>query len=71
MAMSKKDFIELADTLRSFNKRHMIEEHFNEEHINALADFCKSQNSAFMRDRWMGYIHGECGSNGGKVKVAK
>lgn len=33
-----------------------------------LAEFCKSQNSNFMMDRWVDYINGECGPNGGKVK---
>lgn len=33
-----------------------------------LADFCKSQNGAFKRDRWIAYINGECGPNGGEVK---
>jgi hypothetical protein len=35
---------------------------------DALADFCASQNSRFDRERWLGYIAGECGPNGGKVK---
>lgn len=33
-----------------------------------LADFCKSQNGAFDRDRWLGYIDGTNGPNGGPVK---
>jgi hypothetical protein len=32
--------------------------------VNALADFCHSQNPNFNRSRWMGYIAGECGPNG-------
>ena len=32
-----------------------------------LADFCKSQNGMFNRERWMSYIAGECGPNGGKL----
>ena len=35
---------------------------------DALADFCQAQNSNFKRDRWIDYINGECGPNGGKVK---
>jgi hypothetical protein len=33
-----------------------------------LADYCKSQNGAFNRERWMAYINGECGPNGGAIK---
>jgi hypothetical protein len=35
--------------------------------VNRLADFCKNQNSRFDRERWLSYIAGECGPNGGKV----
>lgn len=33
-----------------------------------LADFCRSQNGRFDRERWLGYINGECGPNGGTVR---
>jgi hypothetical protein len=33
--------------------------------INHLADFCQSQNPNFNRDRWLGYIAGTNGKNGG------
>lgn len=36
--------------------------------ITCLADFCQSQNPRFMRDRWLGYIAGTCGKNGGSVR---
>jgi hypothetical protein len=32
----------------------------------SLADFCQSQNPRFDRARWLSYIAGECGPNGGK-----
>jgi hypothetical protein len=35
--------------------------------IQAVADFCAAQNPRFDRARWLGYIAGECGPNGGKV----
>lgn len=38
---------------------------------NELADFCKSQNGRFDRERWLGYIAGENGPNGGAVKVIR
>ena len=33
----------------------------------ALADFCQSQNSNFNRERWLGYIAGTNGPNGGTL----
>jgi hypothetical protein len=69
--MSKKHFIELADMIREHNNRNPFNrQEFTPDQIATLAEFCKSQNSAFMRDRWIAYINGECGKNGGKVKVA-
>ena len=60
--MSKKHFIQLADAIRASGK-------FTEEQIRTLADFCASQNSMFKRERWLDYIAGACGPNGGKVKA--
>ena len=60
--MSKKDFIALADHIR------MSSAPWTEDHLDVLADFCKGQNGRFMRDRWIGYIRGENGPNGGAVK---
>jgi hypothetical protein len=58
--MSKKDFIALADSIRAFPGR------FSNEQIFMLAEFCKSRNPAFNRERWLSYIAGECGPNGGR-----
>ena len=33
--------------------------------LPVLADFCQAQNPNFKRDRWLGYIAGECGPYGG------
>lgn len=57
--MSKKNFIAFADHIR------LSPVPFSQEQIELLADFCKSQSGAFMRDRWLGYIAGENGPNGG------
>jgi hypothetical protein len=35
----------------------------------SLADFCQSQNPRFDRARWLDYIAGKCGPNGGKSKA--
>jgi hypothetical protein len=60
--MTKKDFIALADHLRNTNVQ------FSPDHLKVLADFCKTQNPDFKRDRWFAYINGEVGPNGGKIK---
>ena len=73
--MSKKDFIALADAIREHNAAQrrfatFTPSMFNSEHLLVLAEFCASQNPRFMRDRWLDYIAGKCGKNGGKLKAA-
>ena len=69
MSMSKKDFIALADALRSekpganWNPNKMVQWELD---IKAVADVCQKSNPRFNRDRWLAYIAGECGPNGGK-----
>jgi hypothetical protein len=65
MSMSKKDVIALADLIkaRSWDKRDGAG-----LFVWDLADFCKDQNPAFNKDRWMDYLAGKCGPNGGAVK---
>jgi hypothetical protein len=70
MAMSKKDFIQLADFIAMHNKYPSSSDSpFTGAHLATLADFCRSQNSAFNRERWFGYINGQNGPSGGKVKA--
>jgi hypothetical protein len=59
--MSKKHFITLADAI----KHSQVP--FSADHLEVLADFCRSQNSQFNGGRWMDYIAGNCGPNGGKI----
>lgn len=78
MSMSKRDFIALADEMRTALNDAVLHQsrdsdvyHCRETVewlIGRLASFCKSQNPAFKRDRWIAYIHGECGPNGGTIK---
>lgn len=70
--MSKKDFIALANALRAQKPA----EHWDpnkrvqwELDVKAIADVCAASNRAFMRDRWMDYVNGLCGPNGGPVKT--
>jgi hypothetical protein len=66
--MSKKDFIALADVIKAYNNEPKFRLGFCPSQLDALADFCQAQNPAFKRDRWLAYIAGECGPNGGAVK---
>lgn len=59
--MTKLDFISLADSVKTSSVK------FTDSHIRVLADFCQSQNPSFKRDRWVAYIKGECGPNGGTI----
>jgi hypothetical protein len=59
--MTKKHFIALADHLRNSG----LSSTFTQPVLDILADFCASQNPQFNRERWFGYIRGECGPNGG------
>jgi hypothetical protein len=61
--MSKKHFIALADFIRD-----RLDIVFDAKSIIALADFCQSQNPRFNRRRWLGYIGGANGPNGGEIK---
>lgn len=75
--MKKQNFIALADTLRANkpvapgNADSAATAHFNgrlaewENNVSRMADFCRTQNPQFNRSRWLGYLRGECGPNGG------
>lgn len=65
--MSKKHFIALADHIKYHNDTHDTK--FTEPHIRSLAAFMAQQNPRFNRERWLAYIAGECGPNGGRVKA--
>ena len=79
--MTKKHFIELADALRASKPKGYVQQGsigsisgaYGEQlgqwmrDVAEVADFCASQNPHFNRARWLAYIAGECGPNGGKV----
>ena len=65
--MSRKHFIALAEYLRDTCGYC---EPFTDEQIQHLANFCHAQNHQFKRERWIGYIKGENGKNGGSVRHA-
>ncbi len=77
--MTKKHFIELADVIRQTKPKDpepdgrissiLIGELAQWEHMkDALADFCQEFDPRFNRKRWLDYIAGTCGPNGGSVK---
>lgn len=67
--MSKKHFIAFADHLKYYlNGNPDFTKKQRELIIDIMASFCQSQNNRFLRDRWLAYIAGECGSSGGAVK---
>ncbi len=65
--MTKQHFIALANHIRKDNEYGFK---WTAEKVESLADFLQTQNPNFKRDRWLAYINGECGKNGGKVKQA-
>ena len=70
--MTKKDFIALADAIRRHNKTRFPGDGFTQDQLgNTLAAFCKTCNPRFNRERWLGYIRGECGPNGGAIHKPK
>ena len=82
--MTKSSFIALADMIREHDKRVANHDNpcavrymdpdvpaFHPAQIEALASFCASQNPNFNRERWLDYIAGKCGKNGGKVSPSR
>lgn len=64
--MSKKNFIAMADAIMEHNRSGL--EPFSDSQLETLAQFCRGQNYDFKWDRWMSYIKGECGKNGGAIE---
>ena len=72
--MTKKHFIALADAIRSdslYSESSKTPVARRTVSIDTLVRFCESQNPHFDRHRWLGYIAGDCGSSGDKVKERK
>ena len=74
--MTKQHFIALADSIRAYNAQafpagtNVVSPlRFTHTQIEAIAGFCASQNHAFNRERWLAYVAGDCGPNGGKRKA--
>ncbi len=63
--MTKKHFIALADHIRRDNYSIDGAFVFTRSVVESLADFCATQNPRFNRERWIDYVYGECGPDGG------
>jgi hypothetical protein len=70
--MTKKHFIALADAIRFHNKlvadKVINSPAFTVGQLDILAGACEEQNPQFNRERWLSYVAGECGPNGGRIK---
>lgn len=80
--MTKKHFVALADAIRQqakYTPRVLETDHteYDKGFVNGaqstlgnmivrLADFCQAQNGNFNRERWLAYVAGTVGPNGGK-----
>lgn len=63
--MTKKNFIALAEALLDATSKGV---YFSHTQIEVLARFCQEQSPNFNRSRWLGFIAGTNGKNGGKVR---
>ena len=69
--MTKKHFIALADHIRFLNDGMGDDPVYLDRAISTLANWLGTQNERFNRERWLAYVRGECGPNGGTMKKAK
>lgn len=65
MAMTKQDFIRLADYLQDTTQYC---EPFTERQLEHLANYCHATNPLFNRQRWLDYIASKPDENGGRSK---
>lgn len=70
--MTKRHFIALADAIKAYNQDWPpstigIDAGFSYGQLAVLADFCQAMNPSFNRQRWLNYIEGHCGPNGGRL----
>ncbi len=61
--MTKQHFIALANMIREWSG---TADEFSPAQIYRIADLCAEQNPRFDRSKWLGYVNGSNGPNGGK-----
>lgn len=64
--MTKKHFIAMADQLR--RRRSTTSKQKFQLLLDFSIEFCRSQNPRFSESIFRGYVLGECGPSGGKVR---
>ena len=70
--MSKKDYIAIADALRSVGVSDCDDHQYVMDcTIDALCHVFKRDNPRFNEARWRGYVAGECGPNGSAREKGK
>jgi hypothetical protein len=69
--VTKKHLIALADAIIAHNDAGygIKRTPFTTVHLMTLAGFCQSANPNFNQSRWLGYIAGTNGQNGGARKL--
>jgi hypothetical protein len=67
--MTKQHFIALADALRRWKPQDGNAIRLDQwtRDVVAVADACQDANPKFNRERWLNYIKGLCGPNGGAI----
>ena len=68
--MYRKQFVALAEEIKHHNRINP-EHAFDAVQLASIMRFLKSENPQFNAERWVGFIAGENGANGGRVKPAK
>lgn len=63
--MTKKHFIALADQLIAMKAEPFYDKEQLAAFTRDMARFCKAQNPRFDTERFLGYVAGTCGPNGG------
>ena len=65
--MTKQDFVGLADAIRPWYEEGGAEWNADAHGaiLAALVDFCERANPKFKRERWLEYVAGKVGVNGG------
>lgn len=67
IAMTKKDYVLLADAIRSYE----VDEATKKNLALHLSGFLKRDNPRFLQDRFVAYVAGEVGPSGGKLPSRK
>ena len=65
--MTKQHFIALADWIRTERKTYFGHRDYTDHVIESISIFLATQNPCFNRARWLDYVNGKCGPNGGKL----